>query len=96
MANILEFHEISKIIVKACLDDKQVEIYYPRTENTPEGWREIKPYNITTDIPPEGEELVIGKDRFGPGHILNAYTVNGKDREIRSFIIGKIKSIREN
>ncbi len=90
----MEFHEICQTIVDSYFQGKNLEIYYPRTENNPEGWREIELHSITTDIPPQGEKLVIGKDRLSPGHILNAYDTGAKDGDLRSFIIGKIKRTR--
>ncbi len=89
------FKKVSEAIEKAYLGDGSIEIYYSRTEKSSEGWREVNIHSITTDIPPLGEELVIGEDRLSPGHIMNAYDVNAKDGELRSFIIGKIKDIRQ-
>ncbi len=98
MTNVMSFHEIVKIIKEGFLQKKEIEIYYAQTENSKEGWRKIKPESITTDIPPEGEKLVINKDRLSPGHILNAYDIkNGEvflQNGIKSFIIGKIKKAR--
>ena len=71
-----------------------MEIYYPKTERTPEGWREVEPYSIATDIGEEGEHLVYGEDRLSPGHIFNGYSVNSGDGYCGSFIIGKIKAAR--
>ena len=89
----MAFDDILKIITDALLGDERMEIYYPRTENSKEGWRVIKPHSLTTDIPPDGEELVAGKDRLSPGHILNAMD-NDSEQELKSFIIGKIKKAR--
>lgn len=86
-----DFRDILKVINESMESGETVEIYYPKTENTPEGWREIEPYGLYTDIPPEGERLVYGSDRLSPGHILNALV----DKEMRSFIIGKIKGVRK-
>ena len=90
----MDFREIIKIIREAFLKEKAVEIYYSKTENNPEGWRKIRPESITTDIPPEGEKLVVEKDRLSPGHILNAYDLDDSKEELKSFIIGKIKQLR--
>lgn len=90
-----DFREILEIIAKAAKNLETVEIYYPKTENTAEGWREVEPYSLTTDIGPEGEHLVYGKDRLSPGHIFNGYTVGSKDNHCDSFIIGKIKAARK-
>ena len=92
----MDYREVLRIIAKAALGLETVEIYYPQTENTPEGWREIEPYSLTTDLPPEGEHLIYGKDRLSPGHILNAYTVSANKNHCDSFIIGKIKRARAN
>lgn len=94
MRNFMDFREILEVIAKAVKKKETVEIYYPETENSLEGWREVIPSSLTTDIPPEGEVLVYGKDRLSPGHIFNAYLVNEEDKELRSFIVGKIKRAR--
>ncbi len=88
----MDFYEVLSVIAEAARQKEIAEIYYPKTENTPEGWREIEPYSLTTDIPPDGEHLIYGKDRLSPGHILNA-KIPGIE-EPRSFIIGKIKLAR--
>lgn len=92
--NYMDFREILRIIAKAAKNLETVEIYYPKTENTPAGWREVEPYSLTTDIGSEGEHLIYGEDRLSPGHIFNGYTVGSKDNHCDSFIIGKIKSAR--
>ncbi|MBM4177464.1 hypothetical protein FJ208_01545, partial [Candidatus Gribaldobacteria bacterium] len=69
-------------------------IYYPKTENTKEGWREIEPYSLATDIGKQGEHLVYGKDLISPGHILNGYTIGSKDNHCDSFILGKISQVK--
>ena len=89
-----DFREILRIIAKAAQKLETVKIYYPKTENTPAGWREVEPYSLTTDIGSEGEHLVYGKDRLSPGHIFNGYTVGSKDNHCDSFIIGKIKGAK--
>ena len=53
-----DFREILEIIAKAARKMETVEIYYPKTENTPEGWREVEPYSLTTDVGEEGEHLI--------------------------------------
>ena len=90
----MDFKEILKIIAEAAKKLETVEIYYPVTESRPEGWREVEPYSLTTDIPPEGEHLIYGNDRLSPGHIFNGYTVGDKEEFCKSFIIGKIKQAR--
>lgn len=89
-----DFREILRIIAKAAGKLETVEIYYPKTESTSEGWREVEPYSLTTDIGKEGEHLVYRKDRLSPGHIFNGYTVGSKDNHCDSFIIGKIKAAK--
>jgi len=88
---IMKFKDILNTIIKAAKIKETVGIYYPETRQTKEGWREIEPYSIATDVPPEGEHLDIEKEIIKPGHILNAYTVDSNDKEIDSFILGKIK-----
>ena len=90
----MDFKEILKIVAQAAKKRETVEIYYPKTENSSEGWREIEPYSLTNDLPPEGEHLIYGKDRISPGHILNAYSVEKNKNHCDSFIIGKIKRAR--
>ncbi len=91
----MDFYDITRIINEALSKNEGVEIYYPRTENSEEGWRTIKPRSLTTDIPPDGEELVAGKDRLSPGHILNAQDIGSEGKELKSFILGKIKRARK-
>ena len=87
----MDFREILDIIAIAARKSEAVEIYYPKTENSPEGWREVEPYSLTTDIGLEGEHLIYGEDRLSPGHIFNGFTAGSKDNHCDSFIIGKIK-----
>jgi len=87
----MDYLKILRIIAEAAKNLKTVKIYYPKTENSKEGWREIEPYSLTTDIGEEGEHLIYGQDRLSPGHILNAYTVRSQDDHCDSFIVGKIK-----
>ncbi len=93
MKQVMDFYNIVEHVTESILKERDLEIYYPRTENSEEGWRKIVPKSITTDIPPEGETLVAGKDRLSPGHILNAYD-NREKSELKSFILGKIKKVR--
>ncbi len=86
----MDFYNIVKLVNKAILERQDLEIFYLRTENSKEGWRRVTPYSVTTDIPPEGEVLVVGKDRISPGHILNAYD----NKELKSFILGKVQQVR--
>jgi len=90
----MDFKDILKIIATAASKKETVEIYYPKTENTPEGWRKIEPYSLSTDIGLEGEHLIYGKDRIRPGHILNAFTIGSGDKHCDSFILGKIKKAK--
>ncbi len=89
-----DFKEIIKIIGEAGKAKETVEIYYPKTEKREEGWREVEPYSLTTDIPPLGEYLVFSKEEIKPGHILNAYNKKSKDNIYHSFILGKIKGAK--
>lgn len=88
----MDFRKILAIVARAARAQQTVEIYYPKTENTPEGWREVEPYSLSTDIGKEGEHLVYGEDLLRVGHILNAYTVGSRDNHCGSFIVGKIKA----
>ncbi len=90
---VMKFKKILKILGKAAKNNETVRIYYPETEKTKEGWREVEPYSLTTDIPPGGETLVFDKDHIRAGHILNAYTTGSGDEEPHSFILGKIRKI---
>ncbi len=40
----MDFRKILKIIAEAARKSETVEIYYPKTENTSKGWREVEPY----------------------------------------------------
>ncbi len=83
------------ILGEAAKSKETVRIYYPETEKTKKGWREIEPYSLATDIPPKGEHLVFGKEDIRAGHILNAYTKGSGDKEAHSFILGKISQIEK-
>lgn len=89
----VDFEIIIKNIAKAAKKSETIRIFYPKTDNSKEGWREVEPYSFTTDIGEDGEELLYGKDRIGPGHIFNGYTVGSGDDHCDSFIIGKIKNV---
>jgi len=86
-----DFRETLKIIAKSARRSETVKIYYPKTDKSKAGWREVEPYSLTTDLPPEGEHLIYSKDRLSPGHIFNAYTAGKRKDHCDSFIIGKIK-----
>lgn len=90
----MDFRKILAIVARVAKKGETVEIYYPRTEGSVGGWREVEPYSLATDIGKEGEHLVYGQDLLSPGHILNAYTVGSHDDHCDSFIIAKIKSAR--
>ncbi len=92
---IMNYSDILEVVAYAAKNKKTVEIYYPKTLNSPEGWREIEPYNLSNDIEDDKEILIYGKDRLSPGHILNAYTIGSKNDYCNSFIIGKIKKVRK-
>ncbi len=90
----MDFKDVLETIKDSLASNKKVEIYYPKTENSSEGWREIELINVTTDVPPNEEEVTIEKDNITPGHILNAYDVLEGKTQLKSFILGKIKNIR--
>lgn len=87
----MDFKKILDIIVKAGKSKETIYIYYPKTENSPAGWREVEPYSIATDVGDQGEHLVIEGDIIEPGHIFNAFTKRSRSRHCNSFILGKIK-----
>jgi len=89
-----DYRKILNIIAEAAKNKETVLIYYPKTQNTPAGWREVEPYSLATDIGEEGEHLVFEKDHIRPGHIFNGYTVKSNDDHCDSFIIGKIKDAK--
>ncbi len=91
---VMRFKKIVKIIGEAGQNKETVNIFYPETEKKREGWREVEPYSLTTDIPPGAEYLVYGKDQIKPGHIFNAYTIGSGDKDCHSFILGKIKKAK--
>ena len=90
----MNFADILKIIAGSAKNRKTVKIYYPKTEKTPAGWREVEPYSFATDVGKEGEHLVYGREIVTPGHILNAYTIGSRNRHCSSFILGKIKKAK--
>lgn len=92
--DFMDFKKIVEVIAKAARKRETIEIYYPKTENNSEGWREIEPYGLSTDTGPEGEHLIYGRDIVEPGHILNAFSLKGDSNHCRSFILGKIKKAR--
>ena len=46
----VDFKEILEIIARAARKSETVKIYYPKTENSPAGWRQVEPYSLSTDI----------------------------------------------
>ena len=90
----MDYEEILDIIVKAAKNKETVKIYYPKTENTKAGWREVEPYSLATDTGEEGEHLVLSKEIITPGHIFNVHTVGSGDKHCDSFILGKIKQAK--
>lgn len=93
-SNMKDYKKILEIIAKAALKSQTVEIYYPATENSKAGWREVEPYSLALDIGEGAEHLVYGEDRISPGHIFNGYTIGSEDNHCDSFIIGKIQDSR--
>lgn len=90
----MDHREILDMVAKAVSKGETVDIYYPATENSPEGWREIEPYNFSVGTEMVSEVLEYGKDEIEPGHILNARTIGFGDTETHSFIMGKIRKAR--
>ena len=88
----IDYRDILKVIVKAAREKETVDIYYPETENTKEGYREVEPYSISLDV--GSDHLDYDRELISPGHILNAHTVGKKEKFCNSFIIGKIKDAR--
>ncbi len=89
-----DFRKIVFQIAKAAQKRETILIYYPKTDNSCAGFREIEPYSLATDIGKMGEHLVYGEDLISSGHILNAYTVGSKANHCGSFILGKITQIK--
>lgn len=90
----MEIPEILKIIAKSGSNLETVEIYYPQTENTPEGWREVEPYSLRTTTGEEGRRLIHGVDEIKPEHIFYGYTVNSGDEHCDGFTIGKLQNAK--
>ena len=90
----MDHPEILEIVGKAVSKGETVEIYYPATESSPEGWREIEPDSFSVGTETISEVLKYGRDEIGPGHILNARTIGFGDTNTHSFIIGKIQKAR--
>ncbi len=90
----MHYQKIIDLIAQAGQKRETIKIYYPKTDNNSEGWREVEPYSFSTDVGEEGETLVYGQDRLSPGHIFNGYTISGKNNHWGSFIITKIKTVR--
>ncbi len=94
MKEYMDFREVLRIIAKAGQRRETVKIYYPKTQNTSKGWREVEPYSLATDIGSEGEHLIYEQDRLSPGHIFNGYTARSNKDHCDSFIVGKIKAAK--
>lgn len=90
----MDLKEILDVIAKAAQKTETVCIYYSKTENTPQGWREVEPYSFATDVGEEGEHVVYGKEIITPGHIFNAYLLGSRRKHCNSFILGKIKKAK--
>ena len=90
----MDFRKVLAIIARAARQGETVEIWYPRTERSVGGWRQVEPYCLATDVGRAGEHLVYGEDLLSPGHILNAYTIGSGDDHCDSFVISKIKAAR--
>ncbi len=90
----MDYRVLLEIIAHLAMRKETVEIYYPATENSSKGWREIGPYAITIDVGDDVKDLVYGKDLISPRHILRAYTIGSSKNRCYSFIIGKIQKAR--
>ena len=88
---IMDHREILEIVGKA-VSKGETGLYYPATESSPEGWREIEPDSFSVGTEIISEVLKYGKDEISPGHILNARTIGFGDTNTHSFIIGKQKA----
>ncbi len=91
---IMNHSEIVDIIAQSSKNLFTVEIYYPETDNSPEGWREIEAYSFKPDLDDSDDFLVYKRDEISPGHILSAYTLASRNKSRSSFILGKIKKAR--
>lgn len=90
---IMDYRNVLKVVASAISRGETVEIYYPATERSPEGWREIEPEGFFVDVDCFSQKLIYQKDEIFPGHILNAKTL-GLEEDTHSFIIGKIRKVR--
>ena len=75
MIGIMDFDQILDLIVLAGKKRRVLKICYPKTENSPSGWREVEPYSFSTDIGSQGEHLTLEKEEILPGHILDRKSV---------------------
>lgn len=89
---IMDYRRVVNIINQSIRDKKTLEIYYPKTQNSPEGWREIEPFGIFDDTDTNAN---IVENNISPGHILKAYTIGNSSKTLQSFIIGKIMKARK-
>lgn len=90
----MDFKDILEKIIQSAKKSETIEIYYPRTENSSAGWREVEPYSLATDVGKEGEHLIPDRETITPGHIFNAYTIGSRKKYCHSFILGKIKKVK--
>jgi hypothetical protein len=93
-AIVTDFKDILVKVLDAGRRREIIKIYYPKTDNSKAGWRNIQVYSLAIDPGPGAEHLIAGKDRISPGHILNAYTIGSRDKHCDSFILGKIKAAK--
>ncbi|HQB18650.1 MAG: hypothetical protein BWY34_00139 [Parcubacteria group bacterium ADurb.Bin247] len=89
---MMDYIQVVNMINQSIKSKKTIEIYYPKTQNSPEGWREIEPFGFFDDIE-EGATKITSN--FSPGHILKAYTIGDTTKTLQSFIIGKIIKARK-
>ena len=90
----MNYLEILEIIADNGSKRETVEIYYPKTENTAEGWREVEPYSLRTTTGKNGEKLTYGVNKVEPKHIFYGYTINSYDDHCDAFIIEKIENAK--
>ncbi len=58
MNDVMNTKDIISVILSSFQKKRKIKIYYPKTTTRKEGWREIAPQSISTDLHPHGEQLV--------------------------------------
>ena len=87
----MRYSKILEKINNAGSELKTIRIFYPKTENTLEGWREVEPYSFRTSSGKNRKKLKYGIDQIKPENIFYGYTVDSGDMHCDAFKIGKIK-----